>query len=197
METTNAISSLSNGLSFWVIILIVVIILIALIAGMYNWLVKLRQAVKEALSDIDAQMQLRFDLVENLVNTVKGYSIHEKETLTQVVQARNMFMNAKTEWEKFAANDQLTWVLKTLFAVSESYPDLKANQNFLQLQTELSDIENKIAAARRFYNSSVKDYNTAIQVFPKNLIAKLFWFEEYEFFQVTDEAAKKAPKVQF
>ena len=197
METTNTVSSLLNWLSIWVVILIAAVILIAVIAWMYNWLVKLRQAVKEALSDIDAQMQLRFDLVENLVNTVKGYAIHEKETLTQVVQARNMFMNAKTEWEKFAANDQLTWVLKTLFAVSESYPDLKANQNFLQLQTELSDIENKIAAARRFYNSSVKDYNTAIQVFPKNLIAKLFWFEEYEFFQVTDEAAKKAPKVQF
>lgn len=197
METTNTVSSLLNWLSIWVVILIAAIILIAIIAWMYNWLVKLRQAVKEALSDIDAQMQLRFDLVENLVNTVKGYAIHEKETLTQVVQARNMFMNAKTEWEKFAANEQLTWVLKTLFAVSESYPDLKANQNFLQLQTELSDIENKIAAARRFYNSSVKDYNTAIQVFPKNLIAKLFWFEEYEFFQVTDEAAKKAPKVQF
>ena len=197
METTNTISSLLNGLSIWVVIFIVAIILVAIVAWMYNWLVKLRQAVKEALSDIDAQMQLRFDLVENLVNTVKGYSIHEKETLTQVVQARNMFMNAKTEWEKFAANDQLTWVLKTLFAVSESYPDLKANQNFLQLQTELSDIENKIAAARRFYNSSVKDYNTAIQVFPKNIVAKLFWFNEYEFFQVYDEAAKKAPKVQF
>lgn len=197
METTNTISSLLNWLSIWVVILIAAVILIAVIAWMYNWLVRLRQAVKEALSDIDAQMQLRFDLVENLVNTVKGYAIHEKETLTQVVQARNMFMNAKTEWEKFAANDQLTWVLKTLFAVSESYPDLKANQNFLQLQTELSDIENKIAAARRFYNSSVKDYNTAIQVFPKNLVAKIFWFEEYEFFQVMDEAAKKAPKVQF
>ena len=197
METTNTISSLLNWLSIWVVILIAAVILIAVIAWMYNWLVRLRQAVKEALSDIDAQMQLRFDLVENLVNTVKGYAIHEKETLTQVVQARNMFMNAKTEWEKFAANDQLTWVLKTLFAVSESYPDLKANQNFLQLQTELSDIENKIAAARRFYNSSVKDYNTAIQVFPKNLVAKLFWFDEYEFFQVMDEAAKKAPKVQF
>lgn len=197
METTNTISSLLNGLSIWVVILIAAIILIAIIAWMYNWLVKLRQAVKEALSDIDAQMQLRFDLVENLVNTVKGYAIHEKETLTQVIQARNMYMSAKTEWEKFAANDQLTWVLKTLFAVSESYPDLKANQNFLQLQTELSDIENKIAAARRFYNSSVKDYNTAIQVFPKNIVAKLFWFNEYEFFQVYDEAAKKAPKVQF
>ena len=197
METTNTISSLLNWLSIWVVILIAAVILIAIIAWMYNWLVKLRQAVKEALSDIDAQMQLRFDLVENLVNTVKGYAIHEKEALTQVIQARNMYMNATTEWEKFAANNQLTWVLKTLFAVSESYPDLKANQNFLQLQTELSDIENKIAAARRFYNSSVKDYNTAIQVFPKNLIAKLFWFEEYEFFQVTDEAAKKAPKVQF
>ena len=197
METTNTVSSLLNWLSIWVVILIAAVILIAVIAWMYNWLVKLRQAVKEALSDIDAQMQLRFDLVENLVNTVKGYAIHEKETLTQVIQARNMYMNAKTEWEKFAANDQLTWVLKTLFAVSENYPDLKANQNFLQLQTELSDIENKIAAARRFYNSSAKDYNIAIWVFPKNIVAKLFWFKEYEFFKVTDEAAKKAPKVQF
>ncbi|MBO4516271.1 LemA family protein [bacterium] len=141
-------------------------------------------------------MKARFDLVENLVNTVKGYSIHEKDTLTQIVQARNSFMNAKTDNEKLAANDQLSGVLKTLFAVAEAYPDLKANQNFLQLQTELSDIENKIAAARRFFNSCVKDYNTSIESFPTNIIAKLFGFNKNEFFSITEEE-KKAPKVQF
>ena len=200
METTVSTvggNLLSNVLSIWWIIIVCLVVIVLFVVTAHNSLIKLREAVKEALSDVDAQMQLRFDLVENLVNTVKGYAIHEKETLTQVIQARNMYMNAKTEWEKFAANDQLTWVLKTLFAVSENYPDLKANQNFLQLQSELSDIENKIAAARRFYNSSAKDYNIAIWVFPKNIIAKLFWFQEYEFFKVTDEAAKKAPKVQF
>lgn len=200
METTVSTlggNLLGKGLSIWWIIIVCIILIVIFVVAAHNGLIKLREAVKEALSDVDAQMQLRFDLVENLVNTVKGYAIHEKETLTQVIQARNMYMNAKTEWEKFAANDQLTGVLKTLFAVSESYPDLKANQNFLQLQSELSDIENKIAAARRFYNSSVKDYNTAIGVFPKNIVAKLFGFNEYDFFQITDEAAKKAPKVKF
>ena len=140
---------------------------------------------------------VRFDLVENLVNTVKGYAIHEKETLAQLTQARSNYMNAKDENAKIEANNQLSGTLKTLFAVSENYPELKANQNFLQLQTELSDIENKIAAARRFYNSSVKDYNTAREVFPNNIIANLFGFNQQDSFTIENNEEKKAPKVQF
>jgi len=200
METTNVngiSQALTNGISRWVILIWIIVILGAYIVLKYNGLVKLKNFVKNAFADIDVQMKARFDLVENLVNTVKWYAIHEKDTLTQVIQARNSFMNAKTDGEKLAANDQLSWVLKTLFAVAEAYPDLKANQNFLQLQTELSDIENKIAAARRFFNSCVKDYNTAVESFPTNVIAKLFGFNKDEFFAITNEEEKKAPKVQF
>lgn len=197
METTNTISqAIWNWISRWVIFIWIIVILAWYVIVKYNGLVKLKNFVKNAFADIDVQMKARFDLVENLVNTVKGYSIHEKDTLTQIVQARNSFMNAKTDNEKLAANDQLSGVLKTLFAVAEAYPDLKANQNFLQLQTELSDIENKIAAARRFFNSCVKDYNTSIESFPTNIIAKLFGFNKNEFFSITEEE-KKAPKVQF
>lgn len=194
METT---SSLSNGISLWWIILWIIIILVLIVVLKYNSLVKLKNFVKNAFADIDVQMKNRFDLVENLVNTVKWYAIHEKDALTQIIQARNTFINAKTDGEKLAANDQLSGVLKNLFAVAESYPDLKANQNFLQLQTELSDIENKIAAARRFFNSCVKDYNTAVESFPTNIIASLFGFSKDEFFAITNEEEKKAPKVQF
>ena len=198
METTNTASqSLFNWISRWVILIILIIIFIVYIIVKYNGLVKLKNFVKNAFADIDVQMKARFDLVENLVNTVKGYAIHEKDTLTQIIQARNSFISAKTDGEKLAANDQLSGVLKNLFAVAESYPDLKANQNFLQLQTELSDIENKIAAARRFFNSCVKDYNTSIESFPTNVIAKMFGFKQDEFFSITNEEEKKAPKVQF
>lgn len=201
MDTTTNLTGVSQtvtqGISRWVILICLVVIFIAYIVIKYNGLVKLRNFVRNAFADIDVQMKARFDLVENLVNTVKWYAIHEKDTLTQIVQARNTFMNAKTDGEKLAANDQLSGVLKTLFAVAEAYPDLKANQNFLQLQTELSDIENKIAAARRFFNSCVKDYNTAVESFPTNIVAKLFGFKKDEFFAITNEEEKKAPKVQF
>lgn len=199
MTTTNSGISqlLSGGISLWAILIIIIIILAWYIVIKYNKLISLRNLVKNAFADIDVQMKMRFDLVENLVNTVKGYAIHEKDTLTQLTQARSGFMNATTESEKIAANNQLTGTLKTLFAVAENYPDLKANQNFIQLQTELSDIENKIAAARRFYNSSVKDYNTAREVFPNNIIANLFWFNSQDSFTIENEEEKKAPKVQF
>ena len=200
--TTDAIwQSLANGFSFnvWLAILILLVILVLIVVAKYNKLINLRNQVKNAFADIDTQMQRRFDLVENLVNTVKGYAIHEKETLTNVIQARSSFLQAKTDWEKFAANEQLSGTLRTLYAVAEQYPDLKANQNFMSLQNELTDIENRIAATRRTYNSCVKDYNTSREIFPNNIIANMFWskFKEAESFSVYNEEAKKAPKVQF
>lgn len=179
----------------WIILIVIAVICLYLILG-YNNLVKLKNCIKNAFADIDVQMKLRFDLIDNLVNTVKGYKIHEQETLTSLTQARTSFMNAKNDSEKLAADDAVSGTLKTLFAVAESYPELKANENFIQLQTELSDIENKIAAARRFFNSCVKDYNTAIESFPSNLIAKAFGFKHYDFFAI-ESNEKEVPKVQF
>lgn len=165
--------------------------------SLYNRLVSLKNNRENAFADIDVQLKLRFDLVENLVNTVKGYATHEKETLQNLTDARTSFLYANGVEGKLEANNQLTGALKSLFAVAENYPDLKANQNFLELQTELSDIENKLAAARRFFNSATREYNTSIQSFPSNLIANHFGFTQVEFFELDDEAAKKAPKVQF
>ncbi len=164
---------------------------------LYNRLVTLKNNRENAFADIDVQLKLRFDLVENLVNTVKGYAAHEKETFEKVMAARNGFLNAQSVESKVEANNQLTGALKTLFAVAENYPELKANQNFLQLQSEISDIENKLAAARRFFNATTREFNTATQTFPSNIIAKNFGFTPVEFFELDDEAAKQAPKVQF
>ena len=197
MDTTTSVISQSTTVSTnirW-ILTILIILLVCYVIIKYNKLIRFKNLVKNAFADIDAQMQLRFDLVDNLVNTVKGYAIHEKETLAQVIQARNSCLSAKDENEKVSANSRLTSTLKSLFAVSERYPELKANQNFSELQSELSDIENKIAAARRFYNSCVKDYNTAREIFPNNIIAKLFWFKEEKLFSVTDKNAKKPIKI--
>ena len=165
--------------------------------SLYNRLVSLKNNRENAFADIDVQLKLRFDLVENLVNTVKGYATHEKETLQNLTDARTSFLHANGVEGKLEANNQLTGALKSLFAVAENYPDLKANQNFLELQTELSDIENKLAAARRFFNSATREYNTSIQSFPSNLIANHFGFTQVEFFELDDEAAKSATKVQF
>lgn len=175
------------------ILALFVIILIVL----YNRLVGLKNARENAFADIDVQLTNRFDLVENLVNTVKGYASHEKETLTGLTEARTKFLNANGVEGKIEANNQLSGALKSLFAVSENYPDLKANQNFLHLQNELSDLENKLAAARRFFNATTKEYNTAIQSFPSNMIAKLFGFTTANFFELENQAARTAPKVQF
>lgn len=180
----------------WTLLGIAVVIgLITMV--MYNRLVTLKNNRENAFADIDVQLKLRFDLVENLVNTVKGYATHEKETLEKVMAARTGFLNANSIESKVEANNQLTGALKSLYAVAENYPNLKANQSFLQLQSELSDIENKLAAARRFFNATTKEFNTAIQTFPSNLIAKNFGFSQVEFFELDDEAAKRAPKVQF
>ncbi|MDR0860713.1 MAG: LemA family protein [Candidatus Peribacteria bacterium] len=138
--------------------------------SLYNTIVKLKTTRENALSDIDVQMNMRFDLVDNLVNTVKGYAKHEKTALEDVIKARNNFASATNIQEKADANNQVTSALKSIFALAEAYPELKANTNFLQLQNELSDIENKIAAARRFFNATTKEYNTVIQQFPANIL---------------------------
>lgn len=156
------------------IILGIVALLVIYLVTLYNGLVALKNNRENAFADIDVQLLNRFDLVENLVSTVKGYAAHEKATLQGLTDARTHFMSAQTVDAKLEASNQLTGALKSLFAVSENYPDLKANTNFLQLQNELSDIENKLAAARRFFNATTKEYNTAIQTFPGNLIAKHF-----------------------
>jgi LemA protein len=162
----------------------------------YNTLVKLTNAVKNAFADIDVQLKARFDLIDNLVNTVKGYAVHEQKTLENLTNARTSFLSATTPEQKMQADWVLTWALKSIFAVSENYPDLKANQNFLQLQQELSDIENKIAATRRFYNSAINEYNTTIESFPTNIIAQVFWFKQREFFDAASQE-KELPKVTF
>ena len=183
-------------MALWIILGVVALVLIYVVM-LYNRLVTLKNNREGAFADIDVQLLNRFDLVENLVNTVKGYASHEKETLQGITNARTHFMSAQSVDAKLEASNQLTGALKTLFAVSENYPDLKANTNFLQLQNELSDLENKLAAARRFFNATTKEYNTAIQTFPSNLIAKQFGLSQVPFFELQDQTAKKTPKVEF
>jgi len=176
------------------ILLILIAIIVIRYFTLYNKIVSLRTTRETALSDVDVQMNLRFDLVDNLVNTVKGYAKHEKETLNAVIEARSAFGQAKTLKEKAVADTMLSGALKSIFALAEAYPDLKANQNFLQLQNELSDIENKIAAARRFFNSATKEYNTVIQQFPANIF---FPGNKKETYFEGEAEIKKVPKVQF
>lgn len=182
----------------YIILAVVAIIIIWFIAA-YNGFVTLTNRVKEALSDIDVQSKRRFDLIPNLVETVKGYAAHESGTLEKVTEMRTAAMNATTPTDKAAADDMLTGALKSLFAVSENYPNLKANENFLALQTELSDTENKMMAARRFYNSVVQDLNTRLQSFPGNIIGNMTGFKPADFFTLgaSDAAAKEPVKVQF
>lgn len=178
-------------------ILLAVIIIIALFAWVfYNSLITAKIRVGEAFSQIDVQLKRRADLIPNLVETVKGYVKHEKEVLEEVTKARTSLMSATGAKEKAAANNQLAGTLKTLFAVSENYPTLKANENFKELQEELSDTENKIAYARQFYNSTVMDYNTKLAVFPTVIFAELMHFKPAEFFAATEDE-KKEVKVQF
>ena len=179
------------------ILLVVLGVAAAWLIFTYNRLVLLRYRAKEALSDIDVQLKRRFDLVPNLVETVKGYMQHEKSVLENVTRARTSVAGATgNPLEREKAENQLSNTLKTLFAVSENYPDLKANANFLELQRELSDTENKIQAARRFYNGNVRDFNTKIQIFPNNLVAGMLSFKEREFFEA-DESEKENVKVNF
>jgi LemA protein len=182
---------------FSTIILIIVAVIVVWFIFAYNRFVRLITRAKEAWSDIEVQMKRRYDLIPNLVNTVKGYAAHESTAFENVTKARAMAMGAGTLAEKAGAENMLGNALKSLFAVAEAYPDLKANQNFLDLQRELSDTEDKIQAARRFYNTNVRDLNIATDTFPSNLIANIFKFSKMEFFGLENEAAKEPVKVQF
>lgn len=183
---------------FAVIFILVVAIVLAIVAAvLYNDLVKLRQNVKNAWSQIDVQLQRRYDIIPNLVETVKGYMEHENATLTKVTDLRNAWANASTLAEKARIDDQLSSAIKTIFAVSENYPDLKANQNFIQLQQELTNTEDKLSFSRQFYNDSVTKYNTKIELVPSNLIASMFHFKPEELFKIDSEEAKKNVKVDF
>ena len=186
-------------LAIWIILAVVVVLIIAVI-GMYNGLVTLRVRVDEAWSDINVQLKRRLDLIPNLVETVKGYAKHESGVFTAVTEARANVMSAKGVKETAAAENQFEATLKSLFAVSEAYPDLKASQNFQDLQAELVDTEDKIQASRRFYNSGVRDLNTKIETVPTNIVAAIFKFVKREFFDVEESeraAANKPTEVKF
>jgi LemA protein len=184
--------------STW-IVLGAIALLVIWVVIIYNGLVAMRQRVNQAFADVDVQLKQRHDLVPNLVETVKGYASHERGTLEAVVQARNAAMTAQGPAQMAQAENMLTGALRQLFALSEAYPDLKANQNFQQLQTELADLENKIAAARRFFNNAVQEYNTGIQQFPAVLLAGPTGFTQKEFFDLGAERATagQAPQVKF
>ncbi len=182
----------------WIVIGVIVVVVLWIVM-VYNGLVGLRQRVSQAFADIDVQLKQRSDLIPNLIETVKGYAAHERGTLDAVVKARNAAIAAPGIEQKVAAENMLSGALRQLFALSESYPDLKANQNFQQLQSELSDIENKLAAARRFFNNAVQEYNTGIQQLPAALFAATFGFHQQTFFDLGETRAQldKAPSVKF
>lgn len=182
-----------------IIVLVVLGVLALVLMGIYNRLVGLRQAVNQAFADVDVQLQQRGDLIPNLVETVKGYASHERGTLEAVTNARAAAAGAKSVEERVQAENMLTGALRQLFAVAEAYPDLKANTNFLQLQSELADIENKLAAARRFFNNAVAEFNAGIQQFPAVLLAGALGFKERAFFDLGEDRAAYAapPQVKF
>lgn len=178
--------------------------IIALLAifmiSVFNGLVRLKNRVDEAWADIDVQLKRRYDLIPNLVETVKGYAAHEEKTLTQVVEARNAALSAEKSGDmakQIAAENELSSTLKSIFALSESYPDLKANTNFLELQKELTDTEDKIQSARRFYNGNVRDFNTKLEVFPTNFISKMLGFSSRKFFEIENSAERETVDVKF
>jgi LemA protein len=186
-------------ITLYIVLGVIALIVIWAVAS-YNGFISLINKAKEAWSDIDIQLKRRYDLIPNLINTVKGYATHEAATFEKITDARSRAMQAGSLAEKGIAENELSGTLKSLFAIAEAYPDLKANTNFLELQRELSDTENKIQAARRFYNGNVRDLNTSVQSVPSNIIAKMFNFEEMEFFELSDEemvAAQKPIEVKF
>jgi LemA protein len=184
-------------MSAFLILLVIVAIVILMFVGIYNGLVKLRNTSEQAWSDVDVQLKRRYDLVPNLVETVKGYASHEKETFEKVVQARNMAMQATSPEDKAKAENILQSTLKSLFALAEAYPDLKANQNFIQLQTELANIEEQIQLSRRYYNAVVRDLNTKVESVPSNIVANMFNFQKKEYFELDSTEERKAPQVSF
>ena len=178
-------------------ILIIVGVLILWVIGTFNALVKLRNRTREAWADIDVQLKRRYDLIPNLLETVKGYAAHERGLFEKVAEARSRAMGAKSPKERGEAENALSSTLKTLFAVAENYPQLRASENFLELQRELRDTEDKIQAARRFYNSNVRDINIKIESFPANLVANLFNFKKMELFELAEVTEREAPQVKF
>jgi LemA protein len=186
-------------MSSTLIVLAVIVVLVVWAISVYNGLVSLRQRVNQSFADIDVQLKQRHDLVPNLVETVKGYAAHERGTLDDVVKARNAAVSAQGPAQQAAAENMLSGALRQLFALSEAYPDLKASANFQQLQAELTDLENKIAASRRFLNSAVQEYNTGIQRFPAALFAASFGFTPKEYYDLGDDrkATVEAPQVKF
>ncbi len=185
-------------MTIWIILGVLALLLLILVA-MYNGLIRAKNRVDEAWSDIDVQLKRRHDLIPNLVETVKGYASHEQATLEKVIAARNTAVNAQSSQDPAAvlqAENALSSTLKSIFALAESYPDLKANQNFLELQRDLTDTEDKIMASRRFYNTNVRDFNTKLQVVPTNIFARQLGFKPYTFFEAA-EAEKANVEVKF
>lgn len=184
-----------------IIVVVVVIVIIAAffiwLAASYNGFVKLRNKTEEAFSAMDVSLKKRYDLIPNFVETVKGYAAHEKETLQKVIEARNMAMTATTPEEKIAGDNMLTGTLRSLFAVSENYPDLKANANFMDLQNQLSRIEEEIAGSRRYYNGVVNRFNTKTEMFPGNILAGIFGFKRKPLYELQDERERENVKVSF
>ena len=184
-------------MKWWMILIIVLVLIVLWAISVYNSLIALRNRVKDQWAQIDVQLKRRFDLIPNLVETVKGYMAHESDVLTKVAELRTSWASASSVKEKSELDTQLSGALKTIMAVSENYPELKANENFSQLQEELQNTENKIAFSRQFYNDSVTMYNTKLEVFPSNIIASMFGFKPEEFFKVESEEARKNVKVDF
>ena len=184
-------------MTIFLIILAIVVVIALFVIGVYNGLVKARQKVKNAWSQIEVQLQRRFDLIPNLVETVKGYMTHESETLEKVTALRSSWANATNVEEKANLDNELSGVLKTIMAVSENYPDLKANTNFTELQNSLTETENKISFSRQFYNDTVTMYNTKLEVFPDNIVASMFGFKSEPLFNVDSEEARKNVKIDF
>ena len=180
----------------WIIAIVVLVLLVLYLFSTYNSLIGLRNKVHDQFSQIDIQLKRRFDLIPNLVETVKGYAKHESETLENVVKARNSYVSAETPEDAMKADGELTKAVSKLFALAESYPDLKANTNFMQMQEELSQTEDKVAHARQFYNDTVLQYNNKVQMFPSNIIAGMFNFKAETFFEASD-AERENVKVQF
>ena len=180
----------------WIILIVVLVLLVLYVVRTYNSLVVSRNKVRDQFSQIDVQLKKRFDLIPNLVETVKGYAKHESETLESVIQARNNYANAKTDAEKLEASKDMSRGVMNIMALAESYPDLKANTNFIDLQNQLKEVEDKIGYARQFYNDSVLMYNNKIEMFPSNLIASMFKFTKESFFEA-DEKERENVKVKF
>ena len=180
----------------WIIVGIVVLLIILYVISTYNTLIKLRNRVKDQWAQIEVQLKRRFDLIPNIVETVKGYAKHESDTLKGVIEARNKFTVASTKEDEMKANNELTGAIRQLFALSESYPELKADTSFLKLQSNLEETEDKISSARQFYNDTVLSLNNKVELFPSNLVAKIFGFKKEAFFEAEAEA-KVDPKVQF